>query len=376
MATYKAEFLSHYYEGRLRPIGAYAMGWIYWWARLAERAPWWRTLSCNALPAQLASAAGSPQSGACRASPPRPSSSGFAGAGRAEAPSRTAASSSGRIRSTTTSTRRRPWRRWRCWRRPAITSRAAHTPLLRPPALRLGHARRWPSSLLREILDAHASGTRRRHAHHGTRAELRLGLSRRAAEPVSRRPDAKRLQRPDVYAERIPAAEGERFHLPQLDRKAVVQGHCHHNASCASTTKRRHEEAGPRRRPSRFRLLRHGRRLRLRGEEHYDISMRLRRAVDPPRRPRGRRRHPGDRRRLQLPRADRPEHDRQALHLAQVLQMALREGADGAPGNRPEQRYIEPKPLIGAKGWKALGIAGALGAFAGLIALSRRWRRR
>jgi FAD/FMN-containing dehydrogenase/Fe-S oxidoreductase len=33
MATYKAEFLSHYYEGRLRPRAAYGMGLIYWWAR-------------------------------------------------------------------------------------------------------------------------------------------------------------------------------------------------------------------------------------------------------------------------------------------------------------------------------------------------------
>ncbi|HVW01225.1 MAG TPA: heterodisulfide reductase-related iron-sulfur binding cluster, partial [Planctomycetaceae bacterium] len=39
MATYKAEFLSHYYEGRLRPRHAYAMGWIFWWARLASLAP-------------------------------------------------------------------------------------------------------------------------------------------------------------------------------------------------------------------------------------------------------------------------------------------------------------------------------------------------
>lgn len=39
MATYKAEFLSHYYEGRLRPRHAYAMGLIYWWARLASWAP-------------------------------------------------------------------------------------------------------------------------------------------------------------------------------------------------------------------------------------------------------------------------------------------------------------------------------------------------
>ncbi len=39
MATYKAEFLSHYYQGRLRPRSAYAMGLIYWWARLASHLP-------------------------------------------------------------------------------------------------------------------------------------------------------------------------------------------------------------------------------------------------------------------------------------------------------------------------------------------------
>ncbi|HEY1680409.1 MAG TPA: FAD-linked oxidase C-terminal domain-containing protein [Candidatus Tumulicola sp.] len=37
MATYKAEFLSHYYKGRLRPIWAYAFGLIPWWARLGSR---------------------------------------------------------------------------------------------------------------------------------------------------------------------------------------------------------------------------------------------------------------------------------------------------------------------------------------------------
>lgn len=39
MATYKAEFLSHYYKGRLRPRHAYSMGLIYWWARMASYAP-------------------------------------------------------------------------------------------------------------------------------------------------------------------------------------------------------------------------------------------------------------------------------------------------------------------------------------------------
>jgi FAD/FMN-containing dehydrogenase/Fe-S oxidoreductase len=39
MATYKAEFLAHYYARRLRPRSAYAMGLVYWWARAAALAP-------------------------------------------------------------------------------------------------------------------------------------------------------------------------------------------------------------------------------------------------------------------------------------------------------------------------------------------------
>jgi FAD/FMN-containing dehydrogenase/Fe-S oxidoreductase len=40
MAAYKAEFLSHYYEGRLRPIPAYAFGLMHRWARIASHVPW------------------------------------------------------------------------------------------------------------------------------------------------------------------------------------------------------------------------------------------------------------------------------------------------------------------------------------------------
>jgi len=39
MATYKAEFLSHYYAGRLRPRNAYAFGLIRRWSRAASLAP-------------------------------------------------------------------------------------------------------------------------------------------------------------------------------------------------------------------------------------------------------------------------------------------------------------------------------------------------
>jgi FAD/FMN-containing dehydrogenase/Fe-S oxidoreductase len=39
IATYRAEFLSHYYEGRLRPLHGYAFGMIDRWARMASVAP-------------------------------------------------------------------------------------------------------------------------------------------------------------------------------------------------------------------------------------------------------------------------------------------------------------------------------------------------
>jgi Fe-S oxidoreductase len=39
LATYRAEFLSHYYEGRMRPLTAYAFGMVDRWLDLASAAP-------------------------------------------------------------------------------------------------------------------------------------------------------------------------------------------------------------------------------------------------------------------------------------------------------------------------------------------------
>jgi FAD/FMN-containing dehydrogenase/Fe-S oxidoreductase len=39
MATYKSEFLSHYFEGKIRPRPAYSFGLVYWWSRLASKMP-------------------------------------------------------------------------------------------------------------------------------------------------------------------------------------------------------------------------------------------------------------------------------------------------------------------------------------------------
>ncbi|MCU1272065.1 MAG: FAD-binding oxidoreductase [Acidobacteriaceae bacterium] len=40
VATYKAEFLSHYYEGRVHPLGHYAFAHIDVWSRVGSVAPW------------------------------------------------------------------------------------------------------------------------------------------------------------------------------------------------------------------------------------------------------------------------------------------------------------------------------------------------
>jgi Fe-S oxidoreductase len=39
MATYKAEFRSHYYENKMRPRSAYSMGLVPIWAKAASHAP-------------------------------------------------------------------------------------------------------------------------------------------------------------------------------------------------------------------------------------------------------------------------------------------------------------------------------------------------
>jgi FAD/FMN-containing dehydrogenase/Fe-S oxidoreductase len=39
MATYKAEFMSHYYDGRMRPLNAYAFGLINRWSKMASHMP-------------------------------------------------------------------------------------------------------------------------------------------------------------------------------------------------------------------------------------------------------------------------------------------------------------------------------------------------
>ncbi len=72
--------------------------------------------------------------------------------------------------------------------------------------------------------------------------------------------------------------------------------------------------------------------------------------------------------------------DRQALHVAQVLQMALREGPYGPPGGYPETQYLTnpqpPRSLARTLAVAGLGTAALAAAGAGALAWARRKPRR
>ena len=80
MATYKAEFLSHYYEGRLRRRSAYAFGLIPYWARPGQpNARRWptsspRRLCCATWPRRRSGPPRAPDARLRRRRPSRPGS--------------------------------------------------------------------------------------------------------------------------------------------------------------------------------------------------------------------------------------------------------------------------------------------------------------
>ena len=118
MATYKAEFLSHYYRGRRRPVWAYAFGLIPWWAHLGSRVARLANAisqSPGARQRSLKRSCGWRRSGAFLRSPKSRSRTGIAGTARPRGRMRGAsASCSGPTPSTITFTPRRRATRWRC----------------------------------------------------------------------------------------------------------------------------------------------------------------------------------------------------------------------------------------------------------------------
>ena len=269
MATYKAEFLSHYYEGRLRPRHAYAFGLIDRWARLASHAPGARELRhADAGLARLAKRRGGH---AQRAAAPAVRADDASSSGsRDAAPASPATAARDPLarhvqQPLPPGDRRSP--RSRCWRRAGFrVTMPARAALLRPAALRLRHARPRAALPRAQSLDA-------------LRDEIGAGMPLVGLEPscvavfrdelpnlFPNDEDAKRLAEQTFHLARVPRA-ARTTSRRGCSGKALVHGHCHHKAivrlraASASCSSRWALE----RRDARLRLLRHGRRVRLRG---------------------------------------------------------------------------------------------------------------
>ncbi len=341
MATYKAEFLSHFYAGRLRPRQAYALGLIRWEAELAARAPRLANLLTQRQPF---AALGKRIAGIApdRSMPPfahRTFKRWFA--------ARQAATGAGR-------------RRVLLWPdtfndhfHPEVA--VAATDVLEAAGFEVVVPER---SLCcgRPLYDYGMLKLARRLLHQvldGLRDEIHAGTPVVALEPscgavfrheltnmLPHDEDAKRLARQTHSLGEFLASHAEDWDMPRLERKALVHFHCHQRATsdtdCDQTVLDRIGldydvlDTGCCGLAGSFGYER---------GERYEVSIKAAERTLLPA-VRGASAHTlvmtdGFSCRSQI------EHgsDRGALHLAQVLQMALHEGPNGPAAPHPEQRY-------------------------------------
>ncbi len=189
--------------------------------------------------------------------------------------------------------------------------------------------------------------------------------------------DAKRLARQTFTFGEFLAEHAPHWEMPRLERKALVHFHCHQRATsdtdcdqrvlgrlgldyevlgtgCCGLAGSFGYEAGERYEVS----IKAGEQLllpRVREASEYELIL-----------------SDGFSCRSQIEQGS----ERSALHLAQVVQMAMREGPNGPAEPRPELRYHEPpRPSARSPLGRAALAAGAAGALGGLGAALARGRR-
>ena len=340
MATYKAEFLAHYYEQHRRPRSALAFGLIHYWARMASRVPEvvnfvTQTPGLSAL-AKIAS--GMPLQRRIPAFAPFTFTDWFERRPRRG--------------------RRDAARRVILW--PDTFNNHFHptTAIAAVRALeRAGFDVAIPSRPLccgRPLYDYGMLDTARRWLDSSLRAlapEIEDGVPVVGLEPscvavfrdemrelLPDREDAKRLASQTFMLSEFLDQQG--VALPRLHRTAIVHGHCHHK----SIMKLDAEHKALKSMGLEFEVLDSGC-CGMAGSfgferAHYDISKRIGERVLLP----AVRRAPKDALivadgfscRTQIAQAT----DRRALHLADVIEMAVQDGVRGPAGDYPEWRYV------------------------------------
>jgi FAD/FMN-containing dehydrogenase/Fe-S oxidoreductase len=380
MATYKAEFLSHYYAGRLRPRSAYAMGLISIWARLASVMP-----------------------GLANAVTQTPVLRTLVKAAGGIAPERDLPLFAGETfkawfnKRGSRQMQQAPTQQSKVILWPDTfnnyfhpeTARAAVEVLetlgyqieVPKPALCCGRplydygmldtAKRW----LRQIIET-------------LRPEIEAGVPIVGLEPscvavfrdelVNLFPndqDAKRLSQQTFLLSEFLEQKASDYQPPHLHRKAIVHGHCHHKAVMGMSA----EEKMLKKLGLDFTVLDSGccgmaGSFGFEAGEHYDVSIKAGERVLLP--------AVRDAARDTLILADgfscrtqiEQETERGALHLAQILQMALRDGSQGPTGDFPERAYLTtdyPRSPLKLAALAGGGLALLSGA---LVWGLRRWR--
>jgi FAD/FMN-containing dehydrogenase/Fe-S oxidoreductase len=378
MATYKAEFLSHYYEGRLRPIHAYAYGLIHWWARLASKLPLAANLFTQTpvLSALAKKVVGMPPQ---RRIPP------FA-----------------------------PYtfKSWFANRESRITHHASRGSVILWPDTFNDHFHPTTAQAAVEVLEdagfavdvpmqdmccgrplydyGMVDTAKKWFAHilDTLRPQIRAGIPVVVLEPscasvfrdelpdlFPHDEDAARLSAQTFLLSEFLQKRAPDYEVPKLHRKALVHGHCHHKAVIKMTT----EEAVLQRMEIDYAMPDTGccgmaGAFGFEGGDHYEVSMKC-----------------GERVLLPEVRGAAPDTliiadgfscreqisqttDRQAIHLAQALQMAIREGEKGTEGAHPEDRYVHA-PIPVREVLKTALVVGGVAAL-GLLAIRRAAGRR
>ncbi|HZD10106.1 MAG TPA: FAD-linked oxidase C-terminal domain-containing protein [Candidatus Binatia bacterium] len=346
IATYRAEFLSHYYGRRLRPRAAYAFGLIHWWARLAAKMPRLANFMTQApLLRNLAKrAAGIAPQRQIPAFAPESFKAWYK-----KRPARNLDSPQVMV-----------------W--PDTFNNYFHPAVLKAAVEVLEDAG-WqvvvPQMSLccgRPLYEWGMLNLAKRQLHQiidTLRPEIRAGVPIVGLEPsctavfrdelvnlFPRDNDALRLHEQVYTLAEFLMAKAEDYELPRLERKAIVHGHCHHKAIMRMHSESQIlEQMGVDSRQLDSGCCGMAGSFGFEKGERYQLSLRL-----------------GERVLLPAVRGAEPdtlilangfscreqvaqETERRALHLAQVIQMGLREGPSGpASDTYPEQAYIPDAP--------------------------------
>jgi Fe-S oxidoreductase len=339
MATYKAEFLSHYYEGRLRPRHAYSMGLIYWWARLASAAPRLVNFVTHApVLGDVAKWLGGIAPGR-RVPPfaPEPFKEWF----RRRGP-RNQGSPPVLLWADTFNNYLHPEV---AKATVEVLEDAGFQVLVPATSLCCGRPLYdfgmldTAEQLLRQILDTLRDRIRAGVPFVGIEPSCTAVFRDELCNLFPHDEDAKRLRDQTYLLSEFLNQKAKHYRLPQLRRKALVHGHCHHKA----IMKMNDEEQVLKRMGLDFQLLDDGC-CGMAGSfgfeaEHYDVSIRVGELELLP----AVRRAPKDElivtNGFSCMEQIEQTTDRQALHLAQVIQMARRDGEHGPAGAYPERHY-------------------------------------